>query len=69
MYIAITEEDRKLARIAMLQGHDTCPFTQYLKTGKRAECDCPNVVDGCKARIEAIAGMIARARLSACDPF
>lgn len=56
---AVTDEDRRLARDAIVAGWSTC---NRLHTGDR-KCDCDmGAIDDCTAKIEAIAKAIAEAR-------
>ena len=61
--IIVSDQDRSLARVALIQGHDNCPLSDsdFVQTGRGHECGCDlNAIDGCKARVEAIAFMIAK---------
>lgn len=61
--MAATEQDREKARDAIAAGFRECKQTNYFGHNARQRCDCDlGAVDGCKARIEAIAQAIAAAR-------
>jgi hypothetical protein len=54
--------DEQAARDAMVAGWNACKYTNSIgKLGKLCDCDL-GAVDGCKARVEAIAAAIAKAR-------
>lgn len=62
MQIIITDDDREQARYSMVVGWNNCKETNRIgHVGKLCDCDL-RTVDGCKARIEAIAREIAIAR-------
>lgn len=63
MEVNVTEEDRQMARDALVQGWHNCRATATIENGKHCDCDCDlGAIDGCKARIEEIAKAIATAR-------
>lgn len=58
-----TDQDREIAKDAMVAGWNECKQTNYFGMGARQKCDCDlGAIDGCKARVEAIARAIAAAR-------
>lgn len=57
------ERDLQDARDAMVAGWNACKQTNYFGMNARQKCDCdPGAIDGCKARVEVIAKVIAAAR-------
>lgn len=65
----VTEQDRDAARDAMVAGFNDCQQTNYFGRNARAKCDCDfGAIDGCKARVEAIANILADARASQHPP-
>jgi hypothetical protein len=63
--VTVTEKDRDVARDAMVSGFNDCQQTNYFGRNARAKCDCDlGAIDGCKARVEAIAKALADARSS-----
>lgn len=57
--VVVTDQDRKLARDAMVEGSQHCKQINVIGS----LCDCNlGVIDGCKARVEVIALAIALAR-------
>lgn len=61
--IVVTDNDRQLAKDAMVEGFRECQQTNYFGMNARQKCDCDiGAIDGCKARIEAIAKSIAGVR-------
>lgn len=63
MTITISDEDRKAASDAMVAGWNACPRNPYRGPLVGPMCLCElNTIDGCQARVEAIATAIAQAR-------
>lgn len=61
--ITITDTDREMAAQAIVDAWSNCKRIAYTTTGAVQDCDCdPGRIDGCKAKIEAIARWIAAAR-------
>lgn len=57
----VTNDDRELASLAMVKGYHDCALKW--QSGPGATCDCDGYrIDGCKARVEAIAEAISKAR-------
>lgn len=62
--LVVTEMDRALASEAMIDGHCNCQMTKFRMDPLVEKCDCDfGAIDGCKARLEAIAKVIAGARI------
>lgn len=60
--LVVTDTDRELAREAMVEGWNNCKQTNNFQRGA-PPCDCSlGAIDGCKARVEAVARVIAAAR-------
>jgi hypothetical protein len=58
-----TEADRQVAKDAMVAGWNACQQTNYFGRNARQKCDCDlGAIDGCKARVEAIANALAAIR-------
>lgn len=56
------EKERQAARDAMVAGFNACKQTNHFGLNARQKCDCDlGAIDGCKARVEAIALAIAAA--------
>lgn len=65
-----TEADRQLARDAMVAGWNACKQTNYFGMNARQKCDCDlGTIDGCRAKVEAVARAIAAARLNSSRPL
>lgn len=61
--IVVTDTDRQMARDAMVEGWNECKQVNYFGLNARQKCDCDlGAIDGCKARVEAVAKAIATAR-------
>lgn len=60
----ITQSHREAAAKAMVRGYHDCEARWQRGPGRTCDCD-DSRIDGCKARIEAIANEIASAALSA----
>lgn len=59
--VVVTETDREMAREALAIGWDNCKSCP--ERDDKIACDCDlGAVDGCVAKVEAIAEAIARAR-------
>ena len=60
--MTISMDDIQIAKDAMVEGWNGC--TNYF-----GKCDCDlGAIDGCKARVEAIAAAIAKARAALTAP-
>ncbi len=57
--IVVTDQDIELAREALVEGYGNCPRVDW--QAKNCDCD-PGAIDGCKAKVEAIAKTIAAVR-------
>lgn len=53
----VTESDRELARRAMIKGYHDCGARWQAGPGRSCDCD-DSRIDGCKARVDAIAASI-----------
>lgn len=59
----VMDVDRQAERNAIVAGFNGCRRMQHVRTGAGEDCDCDcGAIDGCKARVEAIAWAIAAAR-------
>ncbi len=59
--LVVRDDDRELAREAIVKGWNSCKLTNNFNIGPQCDCDC-GAIDGCKAKVEAIAQAIAFAR-------
>ena len=67
--MTISMDDIQIAKDAMVEGWNGCKQTNYFGINARARCDCDlGTIDGCKARVEAIAAAIAKARAALTAP-
>lgn len=64
----MTPEDIQAARDAMVAGHDACKMIGHFCRDEDVHCNCDlGKIDGCKARVEAIAAAIAKSRVRRSD--
>jgi hypothetical protein len=60
--ILVMDSDVRLARTALVDGFNACPRASH-NFADMSNCDCdPGRIDGCSAKVEAIAKVIAAAR-------
>ena len=58
MNIEVTDADRDYARLALDNGYNDCK-----RSTRDERCDCDlSITNGCKARVEAVARIIAKFR-------